>query len=174
MNGSLLRDAFDHHVWATVRLIDACLALPPDQLTATAPGLYGSIIETLRHVVGGDTAYLTAFSPDVAHIDEDAMGLAELRAEMALNGPRWREVLARDLDPTAIVVRHRANGSESHAPLGIRLAQAIHHGTDHRSQVCTILSTLGVEPPDIDTWAFAESQGRIRNVPPPPGAGTAS
>ena len=39
--------------------------------------------------------------------------------------------------------------------MGIRLAQALHHGTDHRSQICTALTTLGVEPPEIDVWAFA-------------------
>ncbi len=43
-----------------------------------------------------------------------------------------------------------------------RLAQVIHHGTDHRSQVCTILSTLGIEPPEIDVWAYGEATGRTR------------
>ncbi len=46
-------------------------------------------------------------------------------------------------------------GSESHAPLGIRLAQVLDHGT-HRSQICTALTTLGVEPPDIDVWDFGD------------------
>ena len=40
--------------------------------------------------------------------------------------------------------------------MGIRLAQAIHHGTDHRSQVCTALTTLGIEPPAIDVWDYAD------------------
>jgi uncharacterized damage-inducible protein DinB len=52
-------------------------------------------------------------------------------------------------------IRRRDDGSESHATAGIRLAQAIHHGTDHRSQVCTALTTLGIEPPAIDVWDYA-------------------
>ena len=63
-------------------------------------------------------------------------------------------------------MRHRDDGSESHAPMGVRLAQAVHHGTDHRSQVCTVLTTLGVEPPPIDAWDFAEQDGRLVEVPP--------
>jgi uncharacterized damage-inducible protein DinB len=64
-----------------------------------------------------------------------------------------------------VVVRRRDDGSESQAPLGIRLAQATHHGTDHRSQVCTALTTLGVEPPAIDVWDYAWKDDRLVEVP---------
>ena len=64
-------------------------------------------------------------------------------------------------------MRHRDDGSESGAPLGVRTAQALHHGTDHRSQVCTALTALGIEPPEIDVWAFAAEQGRLDEVPAP-------
>ena len=47
------------------------------------------------------------------------------------------------------------------APVGFRLAQALHHGTDHRSQICTAPTTLGVEPPHIDVWDFGMDTGRI-------------
>ncbi len=89
------------------------------------------------------------------------MGLDELRAAMEESGPQWTAVLDRALDPEEIVVRHRDDGTDSHAPRSIRLAQVLHHGTDHRSQVCTALSSLGVEPPAIDVWDFAAKDGRI-------------
>ncbi len=57
------------------------------------------------------------------------------------------------------------DGSEFHAPLGIRLSQAIHHGTDHRSQVCTALTNLGITPPEIDVWDYAQAGGRLVDVP---------
>jgi uncharacterized damage-inducible protein DinB len=50
--------------------------------------------------------------------------------------------------------------------MGIRLAQALHHGTDHRSQICTALTTLGVEPPAIDVWDFGVQDGRVTEVLP--------
>jgi uncharacterized damage-inducible protein DinB len=45
--------------------------------------------------------------------------------------------------------------------MGVRLAQALHHGTDHRSQICTALTSLGVEPPSIDAWNFGADVGRV-------------
>ncbi len=94
------------------------------------------------------------------------MGLVELRAAMEGSGAAWSMLLDGELDPDAIVVRHRDDGSDYHAPLGIRLGQALHHGTDHRSQICTVLTALGVEPPAIDVWDFGEQDGRAIEVPP--------
>lgn len=161
MTRTALHDAFGHHVWATIRVIDACLELPPEQLDTTVPGTYGSIIETLQHLVGADTSYLFVLSDGRRpRIEEAEMRLAELRTAMEESGPQWTAVLDRNLDPEEIVVRHRDDGSDSHAPRSVRLAQVLHHGTDHRSQVCTALTSLGLEPPAIDVWDFAAKDGR--------------
>jgi uncharacterized damage-inducible protein DinB len=171
MSRPVLADAFGHHVWATLRLIDACLPLTDEQLASPVPGTYGSILETMRHLVGADRSYLQLLSSGrVSAIDEateTTMDLPALRAAMAENGPVWAEVVAGDLDPDLVIVRHRDDGSESHAPLGIRLAQVIHHGTDHRSQICTALTNLGITPPEIDAWDFAWSEDRLVEVPAP-------
>jgi uncharacterized damage-inducible protein DinB len=162
-----MEDAFAHHVWATIRLLDACLPLGPEQLEAGVPGTYGSILETQRHLVGSDSGYLFATTGERAHlIDEDHMDLAQLRAAMERNGVGWSGLLAQDLDADTPNVRRRDDGSETHTTMGIRLAQALHHGTDHRSQICTALTALGVEPPGIDVWAFAELDGRVMEIPP--------
>ena len=168
MPRSPLDDAFAHHVWATLRLIDACAALPDEQLQATAPGTYGSILLTFGHLVASDRSYLTVFSPGrVERVDEEDLPLADARVVMAADGPEWARVIVDLGDPDRITVRERPDGSGNRAPAGIRLAQALHHGSDHCSQICTILTTLGIEPPDIDVWAFAELDGRIVNIPAP-------
>ena len=167
MTRTVLEDAFGHHVWATLRLIDACLVLPPEQLDTTVPGTYGSILATIRHTVGADSSYCALLSGGrVDEIDEDTFGLAELRSAMERNGPAWAALVGGDLDPDATIVRRRKDGSTSTAPLGIRVAQAIHHGTDHRSQVCTALTSLGIEPPAIDVWDYADGLGRLGDTPP--------
>lgn len=164
---SLLGDAFAHHVWATMRLIDTCLALDPAQLGTVVPGTYGSIIDTMRHLVGADASYLFVTTGErTPLVDADGLGLADLRAVMERNGEAWSQLLETDLDPGTVLSRRRDDGSESRAPLGIRLAQALHHGTDHRSQICTALTTLGVDPPDIDVWNFGWQDGRVVQVPP--------
>jgi uncharacterized damage-inducible protein DinB len=163
----ILADAFDHHVWATIRLLDVCAGLQPEELETQVPGTYGSIIETLRHTVGADVSYLVLLSGGrVAEVDEYRMTIGQLREAMVAVGPVWQELLKGDLDPDQPFTRNREDGSTSTAPLGVRLAQVIHHGTDHRSQVCTALSTLGTEPPEIDVWAWAQSEGRLAETPP--------
>ncbi len=167
MTRSLLEDAFAHHVWASLKVIDACLALEPAQLETNVPGTYGSIIDTLRHLVHADAGYLFVMSGgEPSQLDEDGMDLAQLRAVLTENGLGWSALLSRDLDPDNVVIRHRDDGSESHAPLGVRLAQAIHHGTDHRSQICTALTSIGIEPPEIDVWNFGQHDGRTFETPP--------
>ena len=172
MTASLLKDAFAHHIWATERLVDACAVLTPEQLRTPTPGTYGSILHTFRHFVASDVWYLTFFPVEQQPpVDEEAeVALAELRAVISGNGPRWAQVLEGASDPDEDVVE-RGEGWNYHAPVGIRLAQAVQHGTDHRSQICTILTALGVEPPAIDLWDFGEATGRIRaeDLRPPGG-----
>ena len=168
MNGALFEDAFAHHVWATTRLIDACLALNTKELATAVPGTYGSIIETMRHLVEGDSDYLSITTGDRTHlIGAEHMDLPELRVAMENDGAHWSRLLAQDLDPNAMVKEIDADdGYERDATTGIRLAQALHHGTDHRSQICTALTALGVEPPGIDAWTYGLQAGRVVEVLP--------
>lgn len=166
MSRPILADAFDHHTWATLRLIDSCRVLTSEQLESPVPGTFGSIIDTLRHTVGAEAGYLFALTGGrVAEVDEAGMELDALHTAMARLGAEWVSVLATADDPDRIVGRTRDDGTRSLAPLGIRLAQVLHHGTDHRSQVCTALSLLGVTPPEIDCWDFADTQGRLTVEP---------
>ena len=161
MTRSLLADAFDHHVWATLQVLDACADLTDDQLATTVPGTYGSLIDTIRHLVGADRWYLfTVTGGAVAEIEEKTMGIAALRAAMEPAAAAWGAVLATNPDPDEDFVLVREDGTASHATWGVRLAQAVHHGTDHRSQICTALTGLGIEPPLIDLWDWAFPIGK--------------
>jgi uncharacterized damage-inducible protein DinB len=168
VNGALFEDAFAHHVWATTRLIDACLALSTKELATAVPGTYGSIIETMRHLVEGDSDYLSIMTADRTHlVGTEHMDLSELRVAMENDGILWSGLLVHDLDPNAMVKEiDDRDGFERDATTGIRLAQALHHGTDHRSQICTALTALGVEPPGIDAWTYGLQAGRVVEVLP--------
>ena len=166
MPRSPLADAFGHHVWATLRLIETSESLDEGQLQATAAGTYGSIIDTLRHLVASDRSYLATLSGGkVERVDDEDMTLPDLRAIMVEDGPEWSRVIAELDDPDRIVVREYPDGRVNRSPAGIRLAQVLHQGTDHRSQICTMLTTLGIEPPDIDVWEFGVQDGRTIETP---------
>ena len=157
----MFRDAFAHHAWATEQLIDFCGRLTPEQLVAPAAGTYGSILETLQHLVQSDSWYLSRFSDRPGLSDDDAsrMGLDEVRAAFTAHAEGWAEVLDRESDPDREMVQREGEWIV-HTPVGVRLAQVVHHGSDHRSQVCTALTSLGHEPPEFDLWAYAGATGR--------------
>ena len=165
MPSPLLADAFGHHVWATIQVLDACASLDDAQLATAVPGTYGSIIDTLRHLVGGDVFYLDVLRGGAPEpFDEPASQIPTLRAAMEGHDAAWQRLIAGDPDPATVVVEYEDSGYETHAPLGIRLAQALYHGADHRSQVCTALTTLGIEPPAIEVWDFARLDGRMITI----------
>jgi len=163
MSTSLLEAAFAHHVWATTRLIDACLGLSAEELATTVPGTRGPIDETLRHIVVSDAFDLFVLTGDRAFdIDEAPMTLAEARGRMGRNGSGWAEYISRSLDPDEIVLEvDPTDGFQRWAPIGFRLAGVLNHGTDHRSQVCTAVTSLGLEPPKVDVFDFGLQTGRI-------------
>src|SRR3989304_9796288 len=54
---TLLR-AVRHNVWANLELLSFCSRLSTDQLAWKVPGTFGSIHETLQHVVRAESYYL--------------------------------------------------------------------------------------------------------------------
>ena len=167
MTRGLLDDAMAHHIWATEQLIDACAALTPEQLGTPVPGTYGSILATLGHLVSSDGWYLSFLREGVTQFDDEtAFSIDDLRSAITSNGAAWMELLAEGPDPDTDIPEID-DGLVVHSPIGVRLAQVVHHGTDHRSQVCTALTSLGVEPPNIDVWAYARATGRETSEPAP-------
>ena len=46
-----ITDLFRHNRWANLRLLERCATLTSEQLNATMTGGYGSIRDTLEHIV---------------------------------------------------------------------------------------------------------------------------
>lgn len=167
MAGSPLKDAFAHHVWATTQLIATCMTLTPEQLQTKAPGTYGPILRTMQHLVGNDSWYLFDITGDPdRQIDPEQMDLTGLRDAIVSDGHAWSELLESEPDPDRVVTEvDDKDGSELDAVMGVRLAQALHHGSDHRSQICTALTSLGVTPPKIDAMTFGIERGLVHETP---------
>ncbi|MGH9020285.1 MAG: DinB family protein [Acidimicrobiales bacterium] len=163
----VLDDAFAHHHWATGRVLDALDSLDAGALHTTAVGVYGSILDTMRHLVSADRGYLVALTHSaIDPVDTDDADVATLRAVSDASAAAWAGVLASDPDADEVITRPRRDGGEIRVRAGVLWAQALHHGTDHRSQVCTVLTVAGVEPPAIDAWAYAVVRGRLEVVEP--------
>jgi uncharacterized damage-inducible protein DinB len=147
-------DPFRHNSWATVRLLDFCREIDPALLDATAPGTHGPIKETLAHIVGWEEALagVVEGAPQAAaparftSVDD-----LQERARWLLE--RWERSLEPEPHPERLVEAD-LGGARRLVRIGTVLAQVVHHGNHHRSQVCTILSTVDLEPPVLDAWAY--------------------
>jgi uncharacterized damage-inducible protein DinB len=151
-----LREMFRHHAWATLTLIDNCMSLPPERLHEAVPGTYGPILNTMVHLVGADQRYLEGLigEPIASPIRPgDVLPLAELRQRFEEQAGRWEGLLDR-VDELDVTLPARGPYSETRRAQNLLMLQAIHHGNDHRTHICTALSVLGLEPPDIDGWAY--------------------
>lgn len=161
MNEVLL-DAFRHNSWATQQLIAACRGLSQEQLTAFATAGFGDILATFNHIILSDAGYLRRLSglAPAWLLDRQASAdLDQLEAWVEETARNWEQFLAGPIDAERLILLDEGT-YEAHA--GVLIAQALHHGNAHREQICAILTGLGVEPPDIQGWAYGEAVGRGR------------
>ena len=156
-SADVLRSMFEHHLWATETLIDHLDRLPAERLDASVPGTYGSMIDTLTHMIDGDTRYLQRLRDPSPPPAEDRVGiaLAQLRSEMPEHGRRWDAALT-DLEAGTLhaSILGREDYPDTHSAESMLLIQAIHHGNDHRTQICSTLGALELRLPEIDGWDF--------------------
>src|SRR5690242_19270304 len=57
-DNSVLEVLFHHNTWANLKLLDFCEGLSDEQLDATTNGTYGSIRNTIHHIVGAEVSYV--------------------------------------------------------------------------------------------------------------------
>src|SRR5689334_20274026 len=57
-----LTTLFRHHLWANLRLLERCTDLTSDQLDTTISGTFGSIGDTLQHIVTAEQSYFSRIS----------------------------------------------------------------------------------------------------------------
>lgn len=151
-----LRELFQYHTWATVKLIDHCAGLSPEELRQTVPGTWGPILGTLVHLVAAEGRYLARLpggTPGTSMQEGTEPPLAELRAQFERQSRRWQELL--DLGPRLDITMPAQRGwpDTPHAQVLLSL-QALHHGNDHRTHVCSVLGARGLPVPDIDGWSY--------------------
>ncbi len=146
---------FRHHLWANLRLLERCAALTDAQLATRIPGVYGSILATLQHIVTSDQSYLARIStgqPLRRTPGEEPTTIAELTEAARASGQGLIAWAARVRPEDT--VRIDWDGIPREVPKSIILAQALSHATEHRAQVAVMLTHLGIEPPDLQGWAY--------------------
>jgi uncharacterized damage-inducible protein DinB len=162
--GHGLHDLARHNAWATAQVLACCQDLDGPTLASTVPGTYGTIIETLRHLIDAETSYLfqlTGAWSERPWPAGEAVGLDVLAERAAMLGTTLEQFLASDWDDERLGERRGSGGEVFAVRAGVFLAQALHHANEHRAQICTILGALGHEPPNVSAWGYALATGRM-------------
>jgi len=160
----LLLEFFRHNAMMNRRLLEACRQLSPEQLGATATGTYGSVGATLVHIANSQLGYASRLldidRPEPLRVD--ALPDFEVLAErLALGDGRLEEAATQAGSDRRVQVRGDDPPGTWWMPVSLYLLQAVNHATEHRSQVATILTQLGVQPPEMDGWTYFFENGRM-------------
>ena len=151
---SILVKLFEHNHWANLRAVEACADLTDAQLDASVVGTAGSIRHTLMHIAGAEQRYIMRLiGREPTYGERDGWpGIAPLRQTLDTSGQGLID-LAERANPDE-VLSGEYQGQPYELPVAVIYVQAINHATEHRSQIATILTQQGVEPPDFSGWAW--------------------
>ncbi|HEY3342795.1 MAG TPA: DinB family protein [Anaerolineae bacterium] len=152
---ALIVEFAGYNYWANLELLKACEGLSEAQLQTSAPGTFGTIRDTLAHLIRSEAYFLfllTGREVPSPYGQKDSPSVADIRRYVETVGPILADVMIHtNLDDT---VREKDNGQVYTYKAVVVLIQVINHGVEHRTNVTTILAQLGVETPGIDGWGY--------------------
>ena len=165
-----LGDLTAHNVWATAQILNCCEILGDDALNATVPGTYGTVIQTLRHIIDSEASYLLRIAgaweaPPWAR--GEPVGIAILKERATVLASTLEALAARGYDAERRCEARGDDGEVFAVPAGVIFAQLIHHANEHRAHICTILGSLGIEPPGVSAWDYSFETGRSTQTADP-------
>ena len=150
-----LQRLYDYGYWANRRLFGVISLLTPEQFTQPVAGSYGSIRNTLVHILSAEWGWLDRCGgpprgaklhphdyPSVESVQE-LWARVEGYVRTFLSSLSDADV-ARDIEFTI------GDGPKQSQSLGALLQHGANHGVHHRGQVALLLRMLGHAPGDFD------------------------
>jgi uncharacterized damage-inducible protein DinB len=155
MTENILEKLFEHNNWANLQIIQACSALSDEQLDAEPrSATKGSIRTTLLHLVAAQQGYLSLLTRPVEERSDAPPTFAQLQESVSISGEALL-ALVRD-EPGNLPKTRLQTKSGYYVEPWVVMVQVINHATEHREQICSMLTALGVSPPDLDGWSYGE------------------
>lgn len=153
MTENFLVKIFEHNNWANLQIIQACSSLSDEQLDAEPQSVTkGTIRGTLVHLVSSQESYLRTLTvPREERLHPRTVPFAELEESARISGEGLLAVASGE--QKTFEARLKTRDGFYTEPWVVML-QVINHATEHREQIKSMLSALGVTPPDIDGWDY--------------------
>jgi uncharacterized damage-inducible protein DinB len=141
--------------WANQQVLAACQQLSDEQLAAAAPGAYGTIRDTLAHILRAEARYASRFTGrylEPPFQPDDSPSLDALAAYQAQVADALLDVAARF--DGAYIINQDWRGQPVRYRAMALFIQIINHGIEHRTNITTILSAAGLSAPDVAGWEY--------------------
>ncbi len=160
MNEKILTRLFEHNNWANLQIIQACSVLDEDQLdTELYTVTKGSIRSTLQHLINSQEDYLSQLMGVEARFNwESPPGFDELLQAATETG---EGLIALTKSEASKSLKDKFEKDGYSIEPWVVMLQAVDHAAEHREQIKSILSGLGLTPPRIDGWAYGRVTGAL-------------
>ncbi len=158
MSASMMERLIEHNNWANALIIQACLKLNDEQLDAAPKSAtMGTIRETLLHLVKSQRGYYRLLTTPVEERRQSKAELAFNELEDA-DKSSGQALLALARDSARLNASHRLETTDGYwVDPWLVWVQIVNHATEHREQIKSMLTALGVTPPELDGWAHGEA-----------------
>src|SRR6266550_3235523 len=155
MSANSLVRIFEHNNWANLQIIQACSELSDEQLDTEPQSVTaGTIRFTLQHLVGTQESYLSYLSGREYRSNwQTPPTFAELSKSVNSTG---QALLALASDESRLPTTQLQTSDGYLVEPWVLMVQVINHATEHREQISSMLTALGVTAPDLDGWAYGE------------------
>ena len=88
--------------------------------------------------------------------NEPQMTLAEITESLRRTGTGFIELAAKIPADDTVQMKWKDDNMYD-VPKSIIINQALYHGIEHRAQIMVIMTQVGVEPPDLQSWEYFDS-----------------
>jgi uncharacterized damage-inducible protein DinB len=155
MTENFLEKLFEHNNWANLKIVQSCMALGDEQLDAEPhSATKGNIRETLVHLVKSQRGYLALLTLPPEARPTEPLRFDELLESVRASGDGLLALAKGERQPLQNPLQ---TTDGFYVAPWVVMVQAINHATEHREQIKSMLSALGVTPPDIDGWDFGDA-----------------
>jgi uncharacterized damage-inducible protein DinB len=161
MTVDLVRTLYRYNAWATARIFQAATPLSAAELAAPSGASFGSVRETLVHIMAAQWIWLARWkgtSPTTFLDAREFPDLASLRARwdgLEAETQRFVETLT-DSDLSRVVEYRNTRGERWAYPLWQQVVHQVNHATYHRGEVAATLTQLGHSPGDLDLLIYID------------------
>jgi uncharacterized damage-inducible protein DinB len=150
-----LEAVFDYGYWADKKLFEVLSQLTPEQFTQSVAGSYGSVRNTLVHILSAEWGWLdrcggASRGPALNAVDYPTFESVRERWQQVEGYVRDFLSTLQDDDLDRTIEFALGGGPTRKMRLGELMHHAAIHGVHHRGQVSLLLRCLGYTPGNFD------------------------